>query len=294
MVKSKVVIFGAGGVVGQNMIHSQPSDIDAVYCRTLGDDLYQKFCYGEDSVHEFLSFYRPNIVLNLAGENRVDIVESTPDRFISVNEEMPKEIADWCNKNNSYFIQGSTQAVFSGEDAPYSTKSKTDPIVEYGRQKANAEAAALNVDYSSVVRLTFVLGSRYNRSIGRTNPFEDIMEKDHQLQVDDRFFSPLFAHDAAKSLWNLMLSDKNSVKKIYHLGHPIKCSRFSLASDIKYNLHGILQCRINGVSHEYFSGLASRPYNTTWDAKDCVYNQGYEMNIIDAFSIWSKINDKYK
>ena len=288
----KVLVFGAGGVVGQHMMHQAPEEVEPIYTRTLGDDRYCKFIYGEDSINEFLDFHRPNLIINLAGENRVDIVESSPERFYDINVLMPSEIVEWCNRNQSYLIQCSTQAVFSGNNPPYSPLDPVDPINKYGEQKSKAEDIVLKYSKSLVARLTFVLGARYFTEIGRRNPFEDIMEKDNQLQVDDRFFSPLFAHDAASSLWDLSLNYLNWSKKIVHLGHPTRCTRFSIASDTKYHLHGILDAKIMGVSHEYFSGLAQRAYDTTWAYEDCMYSGKYEENLLTAFTIWSKINDK--
>lgn len=290
----RVIIFGAGGVVGQNMIHNSPKNIEAIYTRTCDDDNYTKFIYGEDDVSDFLNFYNPDVILNLAGENRVDIVESTPDEFKDLNENFPIELAAWCKEKDKFLIQGSTQAVFSGRFAPYSPYSITDPINEYGVQKSNSEKNVLKIKNSMITRLTFVLGSRYFREIGRRNPYEDILEKPHQLQVDDRFFSPLFAHDAAKTLWNLICLNKSNSRKIVHLGHPLKCSRFSIASDVKYHLHGSLDVKISGVSHEYFPGLAQRPYDTTWNASDCMYNDSYESNLLESFIIWRRINDEYR
>jgi dTDP-4-dehydrorhamnose reductase len=127
----KAVVLGASGVVGQHMIKRKPSGIDAVFTRRVSDQLYEKFDAKKDSIAEFLDHHNPDVVINLVGQNNVDAVEKNHEEYICENVELPLLISRWTQKNSRHFIQVSTQGVFSGEDAPYFTYSKPDPITWY-------------------------------------------------------------------------------------------------------------------------------------------------------------------
>lgn len=262
------------------MIIDTPEAIDALFVRRsehpaaawMALDLLQP-----DALDKLAEF-EPDVIINLAGENRVDVVESDPDATFGINTAFPFLLAIWCQNNHVRLIQCSTQGVFSGEHPPYQTTDKPDPITAYGRQKAEAELYTLHCDYGYVARLTFVIGVR-PFDCGRRNPLEDIIEKQEQKQVNDRFFSPLSAEDAAAILWELALHP--NPPRIVHLGQPIRTSRFNLAADAIWHGHGMIWPKIEAVSHEYFPGIAPRPRDTTW-AYGSLYKKDLETVLIDA------------
>jgi len=114
-----------------------------------------------------------------------------------------------------------------------------------------------------------------------------MIEDEVQLQVNDRFFSPLFAEDAAKILWKRALNFSDTKEKIVHLGIPMKCSRFAIARDLKYNLHGCINPKIEGVSHEHFKGIAPRPKDTTWCKS--LHIGSYEEGLMSSYLLWEKV-----
>lgn len=287
----KIAVLGAGGVVGQHMMLRQPDGIEAVFTRRNIDDRFYGFEVETDPLDLFLKSIKPDVVINLIGENRVDIVESDPDKYRFRNVDFVSDLVKWVYENDKKLIHCSTQGVFSGENAPYRATSVPHPITEYGKQKYESELIALSSPNTQVVRLTFVLGIRPFQDIGRLNPAEQMIIKDHQLQVNDRFFSPLFATDAAKSLWGIALGENQD--KIIHLGEPLRCTRFSIASDLKHYSHGgLMDNKIEGVSHEYFTGIAPRPKDTTWAYGATQYNVRYEDAILELYLTGKKLRSE--
>lgn len=284
----KVVVFGASGIVGQHMIKFQPKNVNPIYTKRSGDGIFVSFT-GADNVINFLDSINPDVIINLSGENSVDTVESSPDKFLNINVNIPKNIKNWADLHKKIYFHISTQGVFSGELSPYSPTSAPDPITQYGIQKFQSEQNVFDSEYTKIIRLTFVLGVRPFQNIGRRNPFEDMIEKKNQLQVDDRFFSPLFAQDAAQILWE-EVEKLNLKDKIIHLGNPLKCSRFSIASDLKYHTHGAIDNKIMPVSHEYFTGIAARPKDTTWEINSSIFKQNYEEGLLSAYFDWRNLN----
>lgn len=286
MDKIKVLTTGASGIIGQHLMLSEPVDVEGSYiARTSSDPWFKCDLEDDTKLYQALRMLKPDVIINLAGENRVDVVEKDPDKYRNINTFVPIKLAQWCEANGARMLQVSTQGVFSGKNAPYKASDIPDPITKYGSQKADAEFFLLNKPHVRIARLTFVLGVRPFQGVGRRNPFEDMIEKKAQLQVDDHFFSPVFAHDAARVLWNEAKSP--SLDQIIHVGIPIKVSRFSVAADVKYHSHGIIKGDIKPVSHEYFEGIAPRPENTTW-APGSKYYENYEDGLMSAFLQWKK------
>jgi dTDP-4-dehydrorhamnose reductase len=288
----KILILGAGGIVGQHMYTNKPIGIDAIFARRVSEDFWYGIDYNNGDLINHLNLINPDVIINLAGENRVDIVESNPEQCFNINVNMVKDLCDWVASNGKYLIQCSTQGVFSGNNAPYNPSMIPDPITEYGKQKRQAEEIALSYNNTEVDRLTFVLGIRPFQNIGRRNPLEDMIEQEIQLQVNDRFFSPLFADEAAEILWERAINYKSNNKKIVHLGTPYKCSRFSIASDLKYNSCGNIKAKINSVSHEYFPGIAPRPFDTTWAYGTSLYRKHYDDALVSSYLLWNRIKNK--
>ena len=288
----KILILGAGGIVGQHMKINQPKDVEVIYSRKTSSPGWHGIDADHQDVRKELDIINPDVIINLAGENRVDVVESDPQKYVSVNVDLVKTLCTWVTKNNKYLIQGGTQGIFSGENSCYDTSDIAHPLTHYGKQKLTAEQIALAHQNTEICRLTFVIGVRPFQNIGRKNPLESMIEDEVQLQVNDRFFSPLFAEDAAEMLWNRALNFKNAKEKIVHLGIPIKCSRFAIARDLKYNLHGCINPIIEGVSHEHFKGIAPRPKDTTWCKS--LHNRSYEEGLISSYLLWEKVKNEHR
>lgn len=270
----KVLVLGAGGIVGQHMLMQEPERHDVVYVRRPAGHLPRPYV-GLDlngRVFEFLDEIKPDVIVNLAGENRVDVVESDPEAGYWVNLVVPMQLAAWCKDREAHLIQVSTQGVFDGTAPRYGPHSDPTPITEYGRQKAAAERAVVDIapDRTTIARLTFVLGIRPFEGIGRANPLEEMFTKPVQVQVNDRWFSPLFATDAADILWQLTWEQPGG---IVHVGTPVRTSRYEIATSIVHatHIHPDQAPKVTPVSHEFFEGIAPRPIDTTWEygARHC-------------------------
>jgi dTDP-4-dehydrorhamnose reductase len=275
----KVIVFGAGGIIGQYMRRTIPSEVDASFLRSSDLDMTNT-----TALLAYLDGSQPDVIVNLAGENRVDVVEATPVRYEAINVEAPKVLVRWCDQNNSHLVQVSTQGVFSGNDAPYQSHALVDPVTRYGFQKANSEFHVQKHDNWTIARLTFVLGIR-PMQIGRTNPIESMLTTQEQLQVNDRWFSPCFAKDGAKQLWKLA---KSKPHDIFHIGTPVRTSRYEIACSLMQGLGEGIGYKIIPVSHNHFPGIAPRPKDTTW-ADNSLYNMSYVDGIRDIIKDWNEL-----
>jgi len=289
MQNRKVLIIGAGGIIGQHMIISQPKNISAIYTRRSKEysNIWIDFDINKQNVHHFLDKINPNVIINLAGENTVDKVELDPNRYYDSNVTLPINICKWAEKNNAQVIQVSTQGIFSGDNPPYNPCSIPDPITFYGRQKSLAEDLVLKYKNTKVVRSTFVLGTRLFQDVGRKNPLEMIFETPNQKQVSDRYFSPVFAFDVANILWDIATNFNSYEERIFHLGNPITCSRFSIAKDVQSFIEEDIM--VESASYLDFPSHVKRPADTSWQEGQCIYITEYVDGLKKSYLEWKKV-----
>jgi dTDP-4-dehydrorhamnose reductase len=270
----KFLILGASGIIGQSLRASVPEGILPTYTRLCVSDGYRSVDLTDfDALEAILTFKRPAVVVNLAGESNTDKVERNPAAYERINVQVPSALARLANILNFRLIHVSSQAVFSGLRPTYGLNADPDPINEYGRQKAAAETAVLAHDRTMVVRPTFVLGVRPNPDLGRMNPVE-AMFSGQRHQVADRFFSVSFAPDVAACLWAAVLTPDH--RRVVQAGVPVRVSRYRIARDLGLD--------VEAVSHADFPGIAPRPFDTTYACGDHILS--YEEGIADCLRRW--------
>lgn len=271
----KVAIYGAGGIIGQHMRLCEPDGLEVRYYRRNADFLHCGIDLTQPG--EAIDWWGADVILNLAGENRPDVVEKSPPSTYPINVQVPEMLAEWCDAHGAHYIHVSSQAVFSGEDPPYGPDSPLAPINAYGRQKAEAEQRVRKYQNWTIVRPTFVIGIRPLPHVGRQNPLEQMLANPTGPQVNDRWFSGLFAEDAAIAMWAIIPGEEYNYGKVFHLASPslLKCSRFSIASEI---------CSPAAVSHESFSALAPRPRDTSYDQNELLQPCAGSLQRVDCQS----------
>ncbi len=271
----KVAVLGASGILGQHMRLCVPDEIEAVWVRRQADKLH--LGVNLENPHEvirFLEAEQPDVIVNLAGESRVDIVERQPIATIPINIALPEALAHYCFSRGKHYVHISSQAVFSGDHPPYYPDSRTRPVNAYGHQKALAEKRVRRVQWGwTIARATLVLGIR-PLNTGRPNPIEQILEGQNR-QVADRWFSVLFADEGARQIWNLAIERKS--REIVHLGLWGCTNRYEIAQK--------LGCAVEPAKHDDFSGIAPRPVNTAYGSAE-QYSTELDLGLSTCRALW--------
>ena len=273
----KVIVFGASGIIGSHMRLQTPDGVEPIWMRREADALHRGFdLSGLWAVNlvKFLGEEKPDVIVNLAGESRTDVVEKDPDAYRAINVDLPSLLSIWCDRHHAHYVHVSTQAVFDGEHAPYHPGSSRRAVNAYGEQKIAAEQAVERSGSRwSIVRPTFVLGVRPVPT-GRENPIEQMLTAPIQKQVSDRWFSVSFARDVAAAIWAIALAEPQL--KPIHLGIAHGVSRYDLArvcepsidlDEVQKSgrLPAEMKSRVVAVAHdEAFPGIAQRPRDTTF------------------------------
>jgi dTDP-4-dehydrorhamnose reductase len=147
----KLLITGGAGYVGAHLLpravaagwevctttHTQPA--------TPGPHRSQRVDLTDESaVRALFAEEQPDAIIHTACSNR------TPANIAAIVP-AARHIAAAASEHRSRLVHLSTDLVFDGEHSPYTDESPTNPIMPYGKAKAEAEAIVAVADPSAVM-----------------------------------------------------------------------------------------------------------------------------------------------
>ncbi|WP_049559512.1 dTDP-4-dehydrorhamnose reductase [Nonomuraea sp. SBT364] len=206
------------------------------------------------AVRDFVSAYRPRVVVNCAAWTAVDEAETREAEALAVNGHAVRTLAEVCERTGARLLHLSTDYVFDGAGAlPYREDAPTAPLNAYGRTKLAGERAALEHGHY-VVRTAWLYGAA-GRNFVRTmielagsRPFVDV--------VADQRGQPTWSADLADFLVRLAQSDLPP--GIYHGTSSGDTTWHGLATEI-FTLLGADPGRVRPVPATAFPRPAARP-----------------------------------
>ncbi len=150
----KVLLTGAAGQLGQELIASRPPEVELIACSRGELDLADA-----DACRAAVQQHRPDWVLNAGAYTGVDKAESEPELAAAVNAGAPAAFAEALAATGGRLLQVSTDFVFNGaQGSPYRPEQRLDPLGVYGATKAAGEAAALQLPGARLLRTSWVYG----------------------------------------------------------------------------------------------------------------------------------------
>lgn len=197
---------------------------------------------------------RPDIVINTAAYNNVDLAEKRYYDAYKTNAAGVKNLAYASRKYNSLLIHFSTDYVFNGKkNQPYTEDDEPDPINEYGKSKYTGEIL-LKEELSQylIFRLSWVYGDGKNNFIARL--YEWLKKNDELSVAIDEISVPTSIETVVDV--TLMSIDKG-IRGLYHLTSSGYTSRYEWALEI-LKIAGIKR-EIRPVSKNIFNLPARRP-----------------------------------
>ena len=236
----RLLIIGANGFVGGWVARTARNQFDVIEGTRLGGtpssvriDVTQPA-----SVKEAFDAAKPDVVLLTAAMADIDKCEQEKDLVGQINYQGPIHIARQCKIRRSRLIFCSTDAVFDGKLASYKENATPTPVNEYGRTKARAEKAIVEILPESVIlRFSLVLGTA---PVSGTNSY--VNKLSDQLHAGQKVQTPTFEYrnpiDVARLAAVMIdLAGRNDWG-IFHVGASDKMSRYELARALamKWNL----------------------------------------------------------
>jgi len=273
-IKRPLLIIGGTGLLGLALIKRRPGKLKIIptyahYEPKKGCDQL-KFAKlditHKNEVNLFITKLNPYVVIHAASMGNVDFCEKNKQTAYQVNVKGTENIISACNKTNSKIIFISSNAVFSGNEAPYSETSQVSPINYYGKTKVLGEEIIKQSKLNyTIVRLVLMYGWNYKkeRSNAVTWLLKKLKNKEKVKIVNDTYVNPVLNIQAADAIWRIVTLDK---KGLFHVGGAERTNRYDFArltADVfKYDKN-----LIKPVSSNYFQDITKRMHDTTYNTQ---------------------------
>ena len=236
----RVVITGAGGMLGQDVARELPEAV--ALTRAVLDVT--------DAAAVRAAIGPADTVVNCAAWTDVDGAEEHEDEAMRVNRDGARNVAEAAGR----VVYVSTDYVFDGRaQEPYGPDAPTDPLQAYGRTKlAGERATAETNERHFIVRSSWLFG------VGGRNFPDTILrlasERDTLRVVHDQIGCPTYTVHLAESIARLVQGEDYG---IHHKVSAGRASWFEFASFL-VEREGIA-CRIDPCTTAEFPRPARRP-----------------------------------
>jgi dTDP-4-dehydrorhamnose reductase len=274
----KILITGAKGQLGQDMV----KECQARNIPYIAADSKTLNISDRTSVDEFVNVHRPEVIINCAAYNEVDLAEKDWKKAFSVNGLGTKNLALAANKYDSTLVHFSTDYVFDGRnDRPYTIADNPHPISRYGESKLLGENIVRDLcEHYFLIRTSWVFGK------GNSNFARKILEwcrdKSELSIVDDQISSPTYTVDLAKATLDHLATNSFG---LYHCSNSGICSRYEWAQFILQHVgwKGVLR----RAKSSDFKTAAQRPVYSALD------NFGTEETLGYMLPTWEDATTRY-
>lgn len=284
----KVLIIGSNGMLGQELVSIFKSDSDY---KVTAWDFANIDITDPEQVKEKITKLAPNLILNAAAYNAVDLCEKDKVEFAkakNLNGKAPGYLAKVAKKLDATLVHYSTDYVFSGmPDIPepsgcsgscgscslhegfspqigFDENAVAEPISNYGKSKLmGEEAVEKNGEKYYIIRLSKLFGKPAKSKTAKKSFFDVMLEvgkKNKEVKVVDEETSLFtYAPDLAKKTKEIIESEKPF--GIYHVANSGSCTWYEAVVEL-YKM-AKLKTKVIPVSADEFPRPARRPYVST-------------------------------
>ncbi len=246
-----IVVFGAGGQLGESMVSHLSAQHEVVARDRRDVDITQL-----DAVYNTLRPLSPEVVINCAAYTNVDGAENDPVSAFAVNAMAVRTLARAAGEVDATFVHFSTDFVFDGRATqPYTEADAPNPRGTYGASKLTGEFFAVDCPRHYILRVESLFGGRHARS-SVDKIAANIRSGAEVRAFSDRTVSPTFVDDAVMATAELL--ERSSPPGVYH------CVNSGMAkwTDLAREVGRILDrpdARIIGIPMAEARLLAPRP-----------------------------------
>ena len=196
----------------------------------------------------------PDVILNCAAFNAVDVAEDYPISAIAINSTAVANLATACKKYGCLLVHYGTDYVFDGKgDKPYIESDAVNPINEYGKSKIAGEQALTNagIDFL-LLRVSWVYGRGTQNFLYKMQKWAQ--GKSSLNVVSDQISVPTYTEDIVTYT---LKSIEAGLKGLYHLTNSGYAARNEVASLFFKELGRDIE--ILPVDSDAFPSPVSRP-----------------------------------
>ena len=208
------------------------------------------------AVRAILAEMEPDIVAVPAGKAHVDYCEINPRETRRVNVEATVGLARACKEAGARMIFFSSDYVFDGTKGGYQEDDAVNPLNEYGRQKAETEAAVLEISSRNlVIRTSSVYGWEWAGKNFVLQIVRRLSSREALKVASEIFCNPTYAENLAEVTVALA---ENGQDGIFHVVGRECLKRFDFAR-LAAKTFGLDESLLIPVSSAEFPSPTRRP-----------------------------------
>jgi dTDP-4-dehydrorhamnose reductase len=232
----RILLFGGWGQLGSDLVTAAEGRHQVVRPSHDEVDITEA-----DAIGAAIASDPPDVVVNAAAFNKVELIEQNPFRAFAVNAVGAWHVGKAAEAVGARCVYVSTDYVFDGDvEIGYAEDDLPAPVNLYGLSKAAGERAVrLACADTLVVRGAGLFG--HAGSSGKGGNFvETMLAKASAGEaisvVDDQVVSPTATHDLAERI--LLLLEHRALPGLYHAANGGSCSWYGFAAAI-FRLAGV-------------------------------------------------------
>ncbi|WP_299468248.1 dTDP-4-dehydrorhamnose reductase [uncultured Gimesia sp.] len=280
----RITVIGSQGQLGHDLMSSLSADGHQLTGLT-----HQQISIEEAaSIETALDDNAPELVINTAAYNKVDLAESAPEAAFTINTFGPRNLAMYCHQKNIRLMQISTDYVFGLEAARQSAYGEHDapgPLSAYGQSKLAGEYFVRAICPQHYVVRTCGLYGKAGKT-GNGNFVETMLrlgkERDELSIINDQHCTPTSTRDLSTAITRLIQTDRFG---LYHATSQGQTTWFEFARTI-FELAG-MDVKLNAISTEQYHAAAERPRFSVLDCSKLKATTGF------AFPDWKEALKTY-
>ncbi len=255
---SKVLVIGSKGMLGQELVNEFKKNHEVI---AVDFDIFD--ITNERSVMEKIVEIKPELVINAAAYNNVDLIEQKEEEFEKsklINGYAVGFLAKACAENKITMVHYSTDYVFRGDNKDgHNEEATSEPISKYGESKRLGELELQKSGaHCYLVRLSRLFGPPGGGKKSFVDTMIDLVANQGKKElklVNEECSCPTYSKDLVvftKALW-----EENQPFGIYHGANSGACTWYDFALEIFKQKNLEVNC-IPVASFE-FSRPAKRP-----------------------------------
>lgn len=228
--KKKILIFGGTGQFGLNFINTLNKNYNLVLNYNSKKFFHPNIKYVKLNIKNFHTLYlsikkiNPDIILNACAITDLDWCEKNKNKSFQINVRFAENLAKISKKCKCFFVQISTDHLFSGIVKFKKETHLKKPINTYGKQKSFAEDRILKLRTKSLIIRTNFFGNSLNL---KKNFIEssiiNLKNKKYINGFVDYFFTPIYIIDLVRVIDKLI---KKKITGIFNIVGNERISKY--------------------------------------------------------------------
>ncbi|MFS1512908.1 dTDP-4-dehydrorhamnose reductase [Chengkuizengella sp. SCS-71B] len=268
MTQLKVLVTGADGQLGSDMVHRLKKNREKVFAFGRKElDITEI-----ENVFIIMKEIHPDVVIHCAAYTNVNLAEKEPNQAFLINGYGTRNIAAASEQIGSKLVYISTDYVFDGNtSSPYTEFDQTNPLNQYGKSKLAGEQFVSELHSKFYIVRTSWLYGKYGHNFVKTM-LSLATEKDSLSVISDQIGCPTYTVDLTERIGQLIHTEKYGM---YHISNAGSCSWYELA-DLIFKTEKI-KVELKKTQSDMFENDTPRPAYSVLNDRALILNGFNEM-----------------